>query len=1048
MEFNNQEVWIGVEDLTHDKQFVEQASQEFVSLPEAIEKENALSFTSNRRDFLKYLGFGVGAATVAASCEIPVKRAIPYVTKPDTIVPGVANYYASSFVNGSDYASVLVKTREGRPIKIENNSLGMQSAAGARIQASVLSLYDTNRIQEPGKIKDGSVAKMSWADLDKAVVAKLGEGGAVRIVTNSISSPTTKKAIADFSAKYPNTKVVAYDPISYAAILDANNACFGVRVIPSYKFDAADVVVSFNADFLGTWVSPSEFSTAFAKGRKVNAENPKMNRLIQVESRMSLTGSNADNRVLVKPSEQGAAIAFLANEIVGGIAVPALNDKAKKALTKVAQDLKANAGKSLVVSSSTNVNEQILVNAINATLNNYNATIDLANANLLYQGSDADVQGLISELESGAVSVLMVLGDANPVFELPNGDKFGAAVKKAGLSISFCGLINETTAACQYSAPAHHYLESWGDAKPKAGVYSLVQPTIAPLFNTRQAELSLLTWAGVAPQSAQPMYDYVRALWQTEVFPKQKEFTTFPAFWDATLHDGVFSYTENTARVFAFAGNAAAAAAGVTQPVSGVEIEFFESINLGNGQYATNPWLMEMPDPITRTVWANTLAVPVNFDGINDFNGYQNLKDGDTVDVDVNGKKVTCVVVRQFGQMENTVAIALGYGRPKAGVCSEVGSNVNNLIPLSNGTPKYFATAKVSAKTGKDKAFACVQHHHTMGVTAMGKEEGKVINADEKSLGYKGFQGSLVKRSIIRRTDLKEVKKFIDDLKHERAHHQKLNSYTLYRGHEDRYKAGLHWNMYVDLNACTGCAACTVACMAENNVPVVGKHEVARHHEMTWLRIDRYYYGDVENPSVVYQPMMCQHCDNAPCENVCPVNATNHSSEGLNQMTYNRCIGTRYCANNCPYKVRRFNWQDYTTADIFPANERNLNDLTLGFSTEMPYGADNLTRMVLNPDVTVRTRGVIEKCSFCVQRIQEGKLTAKKESRQLTDGDVQTACQTACPTGAITFGDRNNPESAVSKAMKSPLTYLVLEEVNVASNVNYSARITNKLDLA
>lgn len=1048
MEFNNQEVWIGVEDLTHDKQFVEQASQEFVSLPEAIEKENALSFTSNRRDFLKYLGFGVGAATVAASCEIPVKRAIPYVTKPDTIVPGVANYYASSFVSGSDYASVLVKTREGRPIKIENNSLGMQSAAGARIQASVLSLYDTNRIQEPGKIKDGSVAKMSWTDLDKAVVAKLGEGGAVRIVTNSISSPTTKKAIADFSAKYPNTKVVAYDPISYAAILDANNACFGARVIPSYKFDAADVVVSFNADFLGTWISPSEFSTAFAKGRKVNAENPKMNRLIQVESRMSLTGSNADNRVLVKPSEQGAAIAFLANEIVGGISVPALNDKAKKALTKVAQDLKANAGKSLVVSSSTNVNEQILVNAINATLNNYNATIDLANANLLYQGSDADVQGLISELESGAVSVLMVLGDANPVFELSNGDKFGAAVKKAGLSISFCGLINETTATCQYSAPAHHFLESWSDAKPKAGVYSLVQPTIAPLFNTRQAELSLLTWAGVAPQSVQPMYDYVRALWQTEVFPKQKEFTTFPAFWDATLHDGVFSCTENTARVFAFAGNAAAAAAGVTQPVSGVEIEFFESINLGNGQYATNPWLMEMPDPITRTVWANTLAVPVNFDGINDFNGYQNLKDGDTVDVEVSGKTVTCVVVRQFGQMENTVAIALGYGRPKAGVCSEVGSNVNNLIPLSNGTPKYFATAKVSAKTGKDKAFACVQHHHTMGVTAMGKEEGKVINADEKSLGYKGFQGSLVKRSIIRRTDLKEVKKFIDDLKHERAHHQKLNSYTLYRGHEDRYKAGLHWNMYVDLNACTGCAACTVACMAENNVPVVGKHEVARHHEMTWLRIDRYYYGDVENPSVVYQPMMCQHCDNAPCENVCPVNATNHSSEGLNQMTYNRCIGTRYCANNCPYKVRRFNWQDYTTADIFPANERNLNDLTLGFSTEMPYGADNLTRMVLNPDVTVRTRGVIEKCSFCVQRIQEGKLTAKKESRQLTDGDVQTACQTACPTGAITFGDRNNPESAVSKAMKSPLTYLVLEEVNVASNVNYSARITNKLDLA
>ena len=450
-----------------------------------------------------------------------------------------------------------------------------------------------------------------------------------------------------------------------------------------------------------------------------------------------------------------------------------------------------------------------------------------------------------------------------------------------------------------------------------------------------------------------------------------------------------------------------------------------------------------MPDPVTRTVWGNYLSIPVEWDGVNNIDGWKGLTDGDEVEVEVNGKKFTCAVVKNFGQTAGTVAIALGGGREAGGCGVTYGVNVNGALKQENGLTQYFATdVKVTPTGTKDKDFACVQHHNTMGVKAMGKEEGKVINADEKSLGYKGFQGSLTDRSIIFQTNVKDLQKLEHKLEafHEESNH--LNSQTLYPDTSDYFGTGMKWGMYVDLNACIGCGACQVACVSENNVPVVGKKEVARHHEMTWLRIDRYFYGDLENPKVVYQPMMCQHCDNAPCENVCPVNATNHSMEGLNQMAYNRCIGTRYCANNCPYKVRRFNWLDYTTADLFPSNEERVFHVE---GEDQPFYADNLVRMVLNPDVTVRTRGVIEKCSFCVQRIQEGKLTAKKESRAIQDNDVRTACQTSCPTGAIVFGNLNNPESEVSKANKSAgaLAYQVLEEINVRPGVQYSAKIHN-----
>jgi len=1038
-------IWVNTEDLMREESFLQSAEKEFSI--ENIDQTDG-KWETNRRDFLKLLGFGLGAATIAASCEIPVKKAIPYVTKPDEIVPGVANYFASSFVNGGDYCAVLVKTREGRPIKIEGNTLSSVTKGGtsARAQASVLSLYDTRRIQYPGTVKDGNVSKMEWNALDREVKAKLAAGGNIRLITNTIISPTAKKALAEFTAKYPNARVVTYDPVSSAALLAANEQSFGARVIPNYKFGEAEVIVSFGADFLGTWISPVEYAREYAKNRKVrNVKGAKMSRHYQIESHMSLTGSNADNRILIKPSEMGAAIVALYNELTGGSGGPKLsNEKSAAAIKKMAQDLASHKGKSLVVSGSNNIMEQLYVNKINQLLENLNTTIDFNAVSYQRQGDERDMARLIGEMNAGQVAVAIVWG-ANPAWELPFANQFKEAFAKVGTRISFNGIVDETTALCTHSAPAHHFLESWGDAEPKAGHLSLIQPTISPLFNTRQAEHSLLEWAdspNLNRQDEQPYYQYLKSHWAGDIFGRQTKYSTPTAFWDMSLHDGVFEMPAPEAA--AVMNDVALNPDAVTKPSgSELEISFYETANIGGGQYAHNPWLQEMPDPVHRTVWGNYLSIPVEWDGVNNINGWKGLTDGDNVEVEVNGQKLTCTVVRTFGQPAGTVAIALGGGRETGGCGVGYGVNVNPALKADGGLVQYFgADVKVSDKVGVDKHFASVQYHHTMGVQAMGKEEGKVINVDEKTLGWKGFQGALTDRSIIFHTHVNELSKFAGEMEefHEEASH--LNVQTLYPERDTFFGTGVKWGMYVDMNACVGCGACQVACVSENNVPVVGKKEVHRHHEMTWLRIDRYFYGDFENPKVVYQPMMCQHCDNAPCENVCPVNATNHSMEGINQMAYNRCIGTRYCANNCPYKVRRFNWLDYTTADLWPANEEAVFHAE---GEDKPFYADNLVRMVINPDVTVRTRGVIEKCTFCVQRIQEGKLTAKRESRAIMDNDVRTACQTACPTGAIVFGNLNNPDSEVSKLTKgtAPLAYKVLEEINVRPGVSYSAKVNN-----
>jgi len=785
-------IWIGDKDLNHDPDFIKQAQQEVhnTSLLETAGNEQiANEQESSRRDFLKYLGFGLGAATVAASCEIPIKRAIPYVVKPEEIIPGVATYYASSFIQGGDFCSVLVKTREGRPIKIEGNPLCPITKGGtsARVQASVLDLYDINRIKAPQLANEDGFTSSNWADIDNRISSALNANATIRIVSNTILSPSYKKLIEEFTAKYPKTKLVQYDPVSVSAMLDANQKTFGLRAVPDYKFDQADYIVSFNADFLGTYISPIEYTRGYADKRRItSAKDASMSRHVQVESHMSLTGSNADNRILVKPSEQGSAVAYLYNEVTGGnIGVSGLTTKAKQALRKVASQLLSHRGHSIVLSGNNNLGEQLLVNAINNHLTNYGQTISFDHFSRQRQGSDADMATLVQEMNAGRVDVLIV-NDANPVYDYFNGAAFAAAMPKVGQRLALSYRHNETTALCNVIAPIHHSLESWGDAEAKVGHVSFIQPTIHPLFDTRQAEESMMAWSGNALANAeQPYYEYLKQSWSSLA---GSGFASNQSFWDKILHDGVYSGVRTAVEPQGFSLDIGEATRALGKPSTGeLEISFQEPISIGNGVYANNPWLQEMADPVTRTTWGNYLAIPVSFDGSKKFVGYENLKDGDLVDLTIGEKTMRVPVIQQFGQMPGTMSINLGYGREKGGFATKgIGVNVNDCLSTSNNSANLFATNVSIRKTGKEeKDFSCVQYHHTMGVTDQNKK-GEEINADEATLApgygniFAGYQGALVERSIIRKSDLTHLEEAVDHLVHEREHHQGLNEHTLY----------------------------------------------------------------------------------------------------------------------------------------------------------------------------------------------------------------------------------------------------------------------------
>jgi molybdopterin-containing oxidoreductase family iron-sulfur binding subunit len=997
--------WKGVEELKNDAEFVRLKNNEFyehLPLDEVIGKK-AQGEVTPRRDFLKFLGFSVAAASLAA-CEAPVRKTIPYLIRPDQITPGIANYYASTFWDGYDYAGILVKTREGRPIKIEGNNLSKinRGKINARVQASVLSLYDDARLKGP--MTGGSAT--AWTTIDKSVTEKLtaisGRGGKIRILSSTVISPGTLKAIADFSAKYPGTKHIQYDAVSCSAMIAANKESFGVEGIPSYMFNNAAVIVSFDCDFLLNWISPVEHAAQYAETRKLNNGRKEMSKHYQFESRLSLTGSNADVRTGIKPSQQLSYIIALHDAVAsrtGG--KPAGHSTAElKLIDVIADRLVAARGKSLVVCGINEVTAQRLVNSINSMLGNYGTTIDLNTTCNLRKGNDADVAILIDEMQKGEVGALLIY-NANPVYTLPNGRAFADALKKTELSVSFADRADETAAGCTYICPDHHPLEAWGDAEPKKGSYSFFQPTIAPLFNTRQMEESLLAWAGT------PMayHDYLAANWKTMASDTN---------WEKLLQDGVYEKSSGNA-TSAFTANSDISVS-EPSPVSAIELVLYEKAGVGNGNQANNPWLQELPDPISKITWDNYLAVSPK-DARE--KGWQQ---GNIVSIKTPYAAINAPVLIQPGQAPGTVSLAVGYGRTAAGrTANDIGVNAYPLANFVNNSITYSTPVDIQKTVEEDYFFAATQSHHTM----MGRAFVKETTLEEY----------LKNPSAGNEEELFEVKVG------KNISHQPAEKVTLWDEHEI---GNHHWGMAIDLNSCIGCGACVVACTAENNVPVVGKDEVMRSREMHWMRIDRYYSSDadpeegeqgdvklMEDPSdmpkVVFQPVMCQHCNHAPCETVCPVIATSHSSEGLNQMVYNRCVGTRYCANNCPYKVRRFNWFRYSDNPKF---DFNMNS--------------DLGKMVLNPDVVVRSRGVMEKCTLCVHRLQEGKLNAKKAGRTIKDGEINTACAQTCPTNAITFGDYNLKGSELNSLWKpKERSYHLLEELNVQPNVFYMTKVRN-----
>ncbi|HRF25901.1 MAG TPA: TAT-variant-translocated molybdopterin oxidoreductase [Ferruginibacter sp.] len=1034
----NKKYWQSFGELNQTDAFRKETENEFKEelLPvEELSKEGLLEGKTPRRDFLKYLGFSTAAAALAASCEMPVKKAIPYVQKPDNLIPGVPNYYASTYINGGDAISVVVKQRDGRPIKIEGNEMSGLTKGGtsARAQASVLDLYDTIRLRHPLQ-RDGKGFKevSTFEAFDKMVgdaLASLG-GKQVVLLTSTINSPSTLQLINEFLAKYPGSRHVQYDGVSYSGMLLANEACYGKRALPSYHFDKAKTIVSLSADFLGTWLSPVEFSSQYAETRRVKGKNPNISRHIQFESMLSLTGSNADDRFTHKPSETGAIALALLAKLGGGVSAPAISDaRLAKGIDQAAAALMASKGESLVVCGSNDMNIQVVVNAINEVIGANGNTINWAVTSNYRKGIDADLEKLSADISAGTVGAVL-LYDCNPVYTHANGKKFGDLLAGLPVTVSFSPTLNETAERCKYIIPHHHWLESWGDAEPKSGYFSMIQPLINPLFKTRAFQDSLLKWSG----NASDYHNYLKSFWVTKLGSED--------LWNKALQDGVVEAAVAAAPAVFNAGAVTASASALSSAKSGnIEVVLYEKVSMGDGSQANNPWLQELPDPVSKVTWDNYAMIsPELAKTLLGIDVYNNQKQADTyevtpekpvIKVTVAGKSIELPALILPGLNPSTIAIALGYGRESANPehsKDRVGRSATgagkNAFPMAvfNGSTVVYNAVASAEKTGNVYPLAQTQVH--------GSSEGRPVIYETSLSDYSKEPGNVLKHPREERELLLVDGKtdFVKDA-------------TIY---PDHVKPGIKWGMSIDLNTCTGCSACVVACTAENNVSVVGKIQVQRAHEMHWLRIDRYFTGDKQNPDVVFQPMLCQHCDNAPCENVCPVAATNHSSEGLNQMTYNRCIGTRYCANNCPYKVRRFNWLDYTGSDSFADNQEPLRGTDLDDSVFQMN--EDLTRMVLNPDVTVRARGVIEKCSFCVQRLQESKLESKKNQDPSIVRNVKTACMQACPTHAISFGNVNDKESDVYKIRnvdQKDRTFYVLEQLHVLPNVSYLAKIRN-----
>ena len=1018
---NQKNYWKSTAELDSNNAFVEDLKgREFVEkLPEDAflgDDQVMNNSKTNRRDFLKYVGFSTAAASLAA-CEGPVHKSIPYVVQPEEIRPGISNFYATTIADGFDMASILVKTREGRPIKVENNTdAPLSYRANARVQASVLSLYDTFRLQGPTQ----SGSPVSWATLLGQSRQQLdnlqAEGAQVVLLTQSFASPSTQALIDQLTAKYKNIKHIAYDAVSSSHALDAFEKAYGQRALPTYDFSKAETIVSFDADLIGDWQGGGH-APGYVKTRVPVKKNgkAKMSTHFQFEANMTLSGAAADKRVPLSAAQQNQVLTALYSELTNGQsnAEQAIQDLAKVA----ARHLRKAGKKAVVITGLPSVEAQRIALAINEKLGS--VVIDTQHTTTVRQGSADQLTQLVDDLNSGAVQGIITAG-VNPVYTLANGEQFATGLNNAKFSLSFSMKNDETASKAQWVAATPHYLESWGDVEFKTNHFGLTQPTIRPLFDTKQFQDVLLTWLGKDTSYR----DELRSYWEQNILNGKS--------WNKTLHDG-FYVGNSSSKQNQYRDSVADAVRSLSAATQdGYTLNLYTKTGIGDGQQANNPWLHELPDPITRVTWDNYLTVSKSdADALGLWNETQSdgSLNGGLAKITVGSSTLTVPVLIQPGQAKGTVGLAFGYGR-QAGMNSEmqIGANAYTLYnDFSSVQP-----VSVEAVDGTHE-FACTQLQNTlMGREDIVKETTlEIFNTKDKN--YYNAVPVVSKNHIETAVTSPEV-----DI---------WDQFDRSVGH--------HFNLSIDLNACTGCGACVVACHAENNVPVVGKREIRKSRDMHWLRIDRYYssedtfagdnntvneisglgeslttFSSLEepsaNPQVTFQPIMCQHCNHAPCETVCPVAATSHGRQGQNHMAYNRCVGTRYCANNCPYKVRRFNWFLYNHNDEFDFHMNN-----------------DLGRMVLNPDVVVRSRGVMEKCSLCIQKTQKTILDAKLEGREIADGEFQTACSSACATGAITFGDINDRSSRVAQSLKSDRMYHLLESVGTKPNVQYQVKVRN-----
>lgn len=991
--------WMSVEQAENPAEFARTVPGEFTSSP--IREADA-SDGLDRRDFMKLMGASAMMASLAGCSRRPVQKIVPYVNNPEEIIPGQPNFYAS--VDPATGYGLVVRTREGRPIKVDGNLDHPVNMGGlhARGQATVHDLYDPDRLRQP---RIGG-QDASWADFDAQVSQALSASkGSTWILTSSVLSPTVQAAITRSGFRH-----VKIDPLSMDDVLDGQAQSYGTRVFPRYRFDRADYVVSLDADFFGTWGSTVEYTGHFDKKRKLDGNKISMNKLVVFESAMRLTGQNADKRVVIHPADQLFVALALANEVArltgastddlsaySPVAVAQRTGVAADTLREVARDLVKFRGRGLVVASGNGpqgVALQTVVNYLNSTLDNEGESVDgSAYPSNQFQGSFAEFAKLMNAIGTGVVKTLIIQG-VNPAYLFADSLKVKEALQKVPNLVYVGHYADETASLAKFVAAESHSFEAWGDASAQRDLFSIQQPTIRPLWQTKSLLEMLVDWSPAISGAkwADSAYDFLVAQWRN-VHGRLGGGKGFQDWWDDALMGGIVSTGNRNekapARSFRMDSLRAAVATARSAGQKGGEGEFTlvvtPSVQLGDGFAANNAILQELPDPVSKNTWGNYLAVSPETARKNRW------LDGDIVKVSNAAYSVELTLYRQPGMHPGVVSAHSGYGRKFNG---RNGNNVG--VALANFTassatgtvPNLVVNGVRIEKTGRKEKVPCTQGHHSL--------EGRDLVFDTTLEEYRQNP----KAGIVRH--------FPDPP-------------SIWSGHE--YK-GYKWGMVIDLNSCSGCSACVVACSVENNVPAVGKDQVQKGREMQWLRIDRYYSGDTENPETLSQLMLCQHCDNAPCETVCPVLATVHSDEGVNQMIYNRCVGTKYCSNNCPYKVRRFNWFE--------------NNAPMNAPMEHPLPLSK------NPEVTLRSRGVMEKCTFCTQRIELGKHAAKAQGRRANDDDIKTACQEACVSDAIVFGDLNNPESRVAKLAKHARGFTTLEELNTRPAVTYLTKVRNR----